>query len=38
MLDNSFNKIIELIENRKNNAYRKVNEESDFPNTRKIRV
>lgn len=27
MLDNSFTKIIELIENRKNNAYRKVNEE-----------
>ncbi|MBQ8892382.1 MAG: DUF1016 family protein [Bacilli bacterium] len=27
MLDTSFNKIIELIENRKNNAYRKVNEE-----------
>lgn len=27
MLDKNFNKIIELIENRKNNAYRKVNEE-----------
>ena len=27
MLDNSFNKIIELIEVRKNNAYKKVNEE-----------
>lgn len=27
MLDTSFNKIIELIENRRNNAYRKVNEE-----------
>ena len=27
MLDTSFNKIIELIENRKNNAYKKVNEE-----------
>ena len=27
MLDTSFSKIIELIENRKNNAYRKVNEE-----------
>ena len=27
MLDNSFNKIIELIESRKSNAYRKVNEE-----------
>ena len=27
MLDTNFNKIIELIENRKNNAYRKVNEE-----------
>ena len=27
MIDTSFNKIIELIENRKNNAYRKVNEE-----------
>ena len=27
MLDNSFTKMIELIENRKNNAYRKVNEE-----------
>ena len=30
MLDTSFNKIIELIENRKNNAYRKVNEEMIF--------
>ena len=27
MLDNSFNRIIELIENRRNNAYKKVNEE-----------
>ena len=27
MLDTSFHKIIELIENRKNNAYKKVNEE-----------
>lgn len=27
MLDTSFNKIIEFIENRKNNAYKKVNEE-----------
>ena len=27
MLDTSFNKMIELINNRKNNAYRKVNEE-----------
>ena len=27
MLDTRFNKIIELIENRKNNAYKKVNEE-----------
>ena len=27
MLDTNFNKIIELIENRKNNAYKKVNEE-----------
>ena len=34
MLDTSFNKIIELIENRKHNAYRKVNEEDFFQNTR----
>ena len=27
MLDTNFNKIIEFIENRKNNTYRKVNEE-----------
>ena len=27
MLDNNFNKIVEFIEKRKNNAYRKVNEE-----------
>lgn len=27
MVDTSFNKIIEFIENRRNNAYRKVNEE-----------
>ena len=27
MLDTSFNKIIEFVENRKNNAYKKVNEE-----------
>ena len=27
MLDTNFNKIIELIENRKNNAYRKINQE-----------
>ena len=27
MIDTNFNKIIELIENRKNNAYKKVNEE-----------
>ena len=26
-INNSFNKIVELIESRKNNAYRKVNEE-----------